>query len=155
MTPRVIYDTMLFFQWAALPADRQHATIRAVYEGSVRLCISKELLDEVRDVLSRPELMRCSPNLTPDRLQQVLSLILERAEWVADVPSVFSWQQHSDDDHIFNLAIASGAKYLVTWESRILKLATKTNDDAQRLRMHAPQLEIITPKELATLLKAE
>jgi hypothetical protein len=37
-----------------LPEGRHHATIRALYEGTIRVCVSQALLDEIRDVLSRP-----------------------------------------------------------------------------------------------------
>jgi putative PIN family toxin of toxin-antitoxin system len=144
---------MIFLQWAALPQGRHHATIRAVYEGAVRLYLSQALLDEIRDVLSRPEVVARSPNITPDRLKQVLATTLEIAEWVADVPPAFTWPQHPDDDHLFNLAIACKAELLVTWETRILKLGADTTPEAQKLRALAPQLQIITPKHLADRLK--
>lgn len=154
MSSRAVYDTMVLLQWAALPEGRHHATIRALYDDTIRLCMSQALLDEVRDVLSRPRVVARAPNITPNRLKNILAATLERAEWVPDVPHSFTWPHHPDDDHIFNLAIAARAKYLVTWENRLRKLGTDTSDDARRLRALAPQLEIITPMELAERLKA-
>lgn len=144
---------MIFFQWATLPEDRQHATIKALYDGTIRLCLSEALFSEVRDVLSRPELAEKFPALTAPKVQQVLAATLERAEWFANVPPAFTWTVHPDDDHLFNLAIAARAKFLVTWESRLLKLSTETTDDAKVLRSLAPDLKIITPPQLAELLK--
>src|SRR5205085_2572046 len=129
MSHRAVYDTMVFFQWAALGENRQHATIKALYDGSIRLCVSQALLEEVRDVLNRPELRARSTNLTPDRVNQVLTAIVERSEWIADVPNAFTWTRHPDDDHIFNLAIAAKADFLVTWENRMHTLATELTDD--------------------------
>ncbi len=57
MSRRAVYDTMVFFQWAALAEHRQHATVKALYDGSVRLCMSRALLGEVQNVLSRPEII--------------------------------------------------------------------------------------------------
>jgi putative PIN family toxin of toxin-antitoxin system len=145
---------MVFFQWAALPSDRQHATIKALYDGSVRLCMSQALLDEIKDVLTRPEIQARAPHLTPERLRQILSAILELSDWFADVPPVFTWPQHPDDDHVFNLAIAAKAEYLVSWERRLLKLESDASADAEKLRSLAPQLKIITPKVLAETLKS-
>jgi putative PIN family toxin of toxin-antitoxin system len=153
VSTRTVYDTMVFLQWAALPEGRHHATIRALYDGTVRLCVSQALFDEVREVLSRPNVVARSPNINPDRLKEVLAITLEMAEWVADVPRAFTWPQHPDDDHLFNLAIAAKAEFLVTWESRILKFASETTEDARHLRILTPQLEIITPKQLAERLK--
>ena len=152
MSTRTVYDTMVFLQWAALPEGRHHATIRALYEGTVRLYVSHALFDEVREVLSRSDVVARSPNITPDRLRQVLDAILENAEWLDDVPAVFTWPQHPDDDHLFNLAIACNAEFLVTWETRILRLGADTTPDAERLRTLAPQLLILTPRQLADRL---
>jgi predicted nucleic acid-binding protein len=130
---RVVYDTMVFFQWASLPEGRQHGTAKAVLEGSVRLCLSLELLAEVKDLLTRPAIVARSKSLTPARVDLFLDLILQHAEMVPSVPRVFPWAQQPDDDHLFNLAIHASATYLVIWESRILKLATDQTQDALRL----------------------
>ncbi|HZZ44313.1 MAG TPA: hypothetical protein VFE58_15370 [Tepidisphaeraceae bacterium] len=69
------------------------------------------------------------------------------------MPKVFTWPQHPDDDHLFNLAIEANVTHLVTWETRILNLATDSTPSAILLRRLAPNLSIITPKQLAELLK--
>jgi predicted nucleic acid-binding protein len=46
------------------------------------------------------------------------------------------------------------ARYLVTWETRILKLAIEKTPAADLLRQLAPDLVIVTPKQLADLLRA-
>ena len=152
MSERAVYDTMLFFQWAALPEERQHRTVKALYDGSIRLCLSPELIAEVTDVLSRPELAEKTPSLTSRRIKQVLDSALERADWFDGIPHLFSWLQHPDDDHLFNLAIAAKARYLITWERRIMKLGNAKSAIAARLRELVPQLEIITPAQLAVRL---
>jgi predicted nucleic acid-binding protein len=103
--------------------------------------------------LTRPAIVARTKSLTPARVDRFLEAILQHAEMVSSVPNVFSWTQHPDDDHLFNLAIHAKAKYLVTWESRILKLAMDQTPDAMRLRQLAPNLEIITPKILADELR--
>jgi putative PIN family toxin of toxin-antitoxin system len=149
---RAVYDTMVFFQWAALPASRQHATIRALYDGSILLCLSQELVDEVLEVLSRPEVRAKAPNLTDERVREVLTAALAHAEWVANVSKEFTWAAHPDDDHLFNLAVAAKADFLVTWEKRIHKLASDVTPEAHRLKALAPQLEVVTPMEPARRL---
>jgi putative PIN family toxin of toxin-antitoxin system len=144
---------MVFLQWALLPKERQHSTIKALYDGSIRLCMSNALFNEVRDVLSRPEMRERAPSLTAERLKQVLADTIELSEWFSEVPDAFTWKQHPDDDHVLNLSIAAKAEYLVTWEQRIRRLAGDNAQDAQLLRSLAPQLEIITPKQLAERLR--
>ena len=74
-------------------------------------------------------------------------------ELLPDVPARFSLPQHPKDDHLFDLAIQAQADYLVTWESRLLKLQSADTPEAQRLRQLAPKLTILTPKQLSDALK--
>jgi putative PIN family toxin of toxin-antitoxin system len=150
----VVYDTMVFLQAAARP-QRLHATFRAVHEREVSLLLSPGLLAEIQDVLSRPAIRTKFPALTDEGVNVFVADVLAHGRMFADVPRNFTWPEHPDDDHVLNLAIQAQAKYLVTWEARILKLATDASPAAQELRRLAPGLEIITPKQLADLLKAQ
>ena len=157
MTPRAVYDAMVMLQWAALPPvpGRQHATVTALTSGQLRLAMSQALLDELRGLFFRPELRQRLPSLTPQNAAAVLKKTLEFADWFESVPARFSLPQHPKDDHLFNLAIESGASYLVTWETRILRLKDTDTPESSRLRGLAPALSILSPKELAAILKSK
>lgn len=127
--------------------------MQALYQGKITLCLSQALLNEIKDVLSRPEVLAHAPSLTDSRLTQFLESVLRLSEWITDVPNAFSFSQHPDDDHLFNLAIAAKAELLVTWENRILQLGAGQMAAAQELRVLAPQLHIITPKQLADQIR--
>jgi putative PIN family toxin of toxin-antitoxin system len=150
--PPDVYDTMVFLQ-AAIQPGRRYASFEAVEDKRLNLCTSAELLAEVGDVLTRPALARRFPALTPERVARFLDNVNAVATYFSNVPQAFTWPQHPDDDHVFNLAICAKAKYLVTWETRILALATDTTTAADLLRRLAPDLAIVTPKQLADLLK--
>lgn len=152
--PRVVYDTMVFLQAAVRP-NRRYATIDAAEDGRVILCTSPDGIAEVRDVLTRPSLAAKFSALTPERVAQFLDSVGVMATSFSAVPAVFTWPQHPNDDHLFNLAIHTKAEYLVTWEERILKLATDATPAADLLRRLAPNLSIVTPKQLAELLKSQ
>ena len=141
-------------QWAALPPEgRRHATVTALMTGHLRLVMSRQLLDELRGLFFRPELQARLPSLTHERAALILQKALEFADWFDQVSTRFSLPQHPEDDHLFDLAIAAQAAYLVTWESRLLKLRDAHTPEAKRLRQLAPKLIILTPKELADMLK--
>ena len=153
---RAVYDTMVFFQWATLPPqqpERQHATVTALTNQTVRLCLSPELVFEIRDVLFRPEIRAKYETLTPEHVAAILSQARLFADWFEKVPPHFTLSSHPKDDHILNLAIESKAEYLVTWEGRILKLLSDPTAEAEQFRKLAPQLKIVTPKDLAENLK--
>ena len=150
--PRVVYDTMVFLQ-SAVRTDRTHATMRAARDGRVTLCISAALIAELRDVLSRAPMIAKFPALTPQRLADFLEEITLIATHIDLVPKTFTWPHHPGDDHVFNLAIAAQAQHLVTWESRSLALPASTDPAAAELKRLAPTLSIITPAQLALIVK--
>ena len=153
MSIPVVYDTMLFLQAASRP-DRTHATFRAIRERSVTLCLSARLLAEVRDVLTRAEVRAKFHALVPEAVDAFIEDIAGLASLYDVIPAVFAWPAHPDDDHVFDLAIHARARYLVTWETRILNLATTASPAAQTLRQLAPNLAIINPKAFADLIRA-
>lgn len=152
MSVPVVYDTMLFFQAASRP-ERVHASFQAIRDNQVTLCVSPALLAEVQDVLTRPEHQSRFPALSTRGVAAFLADLASQARMFERVPAAFTWQMHPDDDHVFNLAIHSKAKYLVTWENRILKLATDISPAADSLRRLAPDLAIVTPQQLAEVLR--
>lgn len=153
--PRVIYDTMVFVQWALLPPGRQHKTTTFFEQGRIELCMSPALAAEIARALRYPELRGKAPHLTDKLIDAILNRLRTGAVWFDSIPHQFSHAVHGDDDHIFDLAIAARALYLVTWEARHLEMARKHPDDARRLRGFAPQLRIISPSEFARELLPE
>jgi putative PIN family toxin of toxin-antitoxin system len=148
----VVYDTMVFLQEASRP-QRTHAIFQAIRDGRLTLILTAEILAEVRDVLNRDAIRRKFPALTPEAVTTFVADILAHSMFIESAPNAFSWPLHPDDDHLFNAAIAAAAKYIVTWESRLLKLGTDTTPDAHTLRQLAPQLEIVTPVQFADILR--
>lgn len=154
MSLRVVYDTMLFLQAAVRPS-RVHRSSQAIRDGLVTLCVSSQLLSEVYDVLTRPRVRDKFPALTPEAVNSFISEIGAMATMFDPIPSVFTFPPDPGDDHIFNLAIHARAAYLVTWETRMLKLASESSDTAASLRRLAPQLEIVNPEQFARLVSAQ
>src|ERR1700710_1538902 len=116
--PLAVYDTMVILQ-AAINPDRRYASIEAIEDGRLILCTSPELIAEVHEVLTRPLLAAKFPALTPERVALFLQNMNMLARAFNAVPNLFTWPQHPDDDHLFNLAIHAKADYLITWETRI------------------------------------
>jgi len=143
---------MVFYQWATIRRERLHGAHTAVLKGRVQLCVSSELLAEIRDLLTRPAIRAKSPNLTNERIISFLDVIIAKAELTPDPPKLFTLPKHPKDDHLFNLAIAAMADRLVTWKERLLGLEDPSSQDGQRLRALAPQLHIVTPRALVAEL---
>ena len=101
---RAVYDCMIFLQAAARP-DRVHGTFRLVREGRVTLCVSAAVIDEVRDVLTRPEVRAKFPALTPEHVDAFLSDLLTAADLTDHVPTLFTLPRDPKDEPYLNLAI--------------------------------------------------
>jgi len=64
---RAVFDCMIFLQGAARRESTAGMCLLLVELGAIELCISKEIVDEIRDVLTRPRVRQKFSSLT-DRL---------------------------------------------------------------------------------------
>ncbi len=66
LKPRAVFDCMVFLQGAGRPASPARACFRLVDEQRITLCLSADILAEVRDVLTRTKTVKRFPLLTPE-----------------------------------------------------------------------------------------
>jgi len=143
----VVYDCMIFLQAAARP-DREHGTMRLVREGRVTLCVSPEIVAELRDVLTRPEVQAKFPALKPQHVDTFLNDVLSLSKMVASVPEVFALPRDPKDEPYINLAIEAGASHLVTWNDRHLTyLMRNDTPEGRDFCQRFPALKIVHPPD--------
>lgn len=142
---RAVFDCMVFLQGAARRESASGACLLLVELEAVELCLSKEILSEIRDVLARSRLRRKFPVLSDELVERFLAAIEKRAVLVLEVPRVFVYERDPKDEPYINLAIAAGANYLVSRDTDVLDLAKLSNPDGGRLRNHTPHLQILDP----------
>ncbi|MBC7816626.1 MAG: putative toxin-antitoxin system toxin component, PIN family [Planctomycetaceae bacterium] len=140
MTTRVVFDCMIFLQAAARPASPARACFQTLDESLMTLCVSPVILTEVRDVLSRPELVARFPALSPEWVNEFLEAITSKALVVPDVPDAFSLPRDPKDEPYINLAIATQAEFLVSRDRDLLDLMTDAD-----FRRRFPGLTIVDP----------
>ena len=139
-TPRVVFDCNVFLQAVISSAGPAAACMDLMDEGTIILIVSPQVLAEARDVLTRPKLTRKFARLSAERVNQFLGNIEAIAEIVSDVPHVIDLPRDPKDEPYINLAIASGARYLVTRDKDLLDLTAD-----KEVRQHAPNLTILDP----------
>ncbi len=145
MTARVVFDCMVFLQGAARPSSPARACFRTVDDGLVTLCISPLILTELRDVLSRPELVKRFPALSPEWVTEFVESVVGKALVVSDVPNDFTLPRDPKDEPYINLAIATRAGFLVSRDRDLLDLMADAD-----FRRRFPSLQIVDP---ATFLR--
>jgi uncharacterized protein len=145
--PGVVFDTMILYQATANLAGPAAELLRRLEAGQFILYVSDEILDEARDVLSRPKLRAKNPRVTDQAVRQTFDLLDRMTQLVSNVPSLFSLPRDPDDEAYLNLAIAAYADYLVTWDKDLLDLMQDAGFRAQY-----PQLTILNPVALLQIL---
>lgn len=150
--PTVVFDCMTFLQATTSPTGPSAACLRLVEAGLVRLVVSQPILDEVRNVLSRPRIRKKNPHLTDESVDLFLAHVARLATVAAVPPGVFSYARDPKDEPYLNLSISAGAHLLASWDNDLLDLMKPDNEDGKRLRSHAPGLVIVTPPGLLAIV---
>jgi uncharacterized protein len=140
MKPRVVYDCMIFLQGAAFPRGPAGACLRLVDEGRVTLCLSGAILNEIRDVLSRPTTLRKFPQLSPEWVVTFVESVESKGLLLPEPPRVLILDRDPKDEPYLNLSLAAGANYLVTRDRDLLDLMS--DDEFQR---RGPPFVVLEP----------
>jgi putative PIN family toxin of toxin-antitoxin system len=146
---------MLFLQGAARPAGPAAACLRLAEAGHVELYLSADVLAEIRDVLTRPKLQKKFPALTPQAVDAFLGRVTQHAVVLADVPATVTLTRDPKDEKYLNLAVAAGARYLVSRDKDLLDLGSSGPPEAQAFRTSHPTIVILDPVEFLRSLTPE
>jgi len=146
--PRTVFDCVVFVQALISGRGPSAACIRLVQEASVALFISPEVMAEVRDVPLRPALTRRYRHLTPELVAAFVADVERHAVWLEKPPRIFTLPRDAKDEPYINLAAASDARFLVTWNARHLTYLMRKDTAEGRLFCEKfPKLKILSPPE--------
>lgn len=113
MPPTVVVDTNVLVGALLGPTGPHRTVVRHCFRRELHPIIATALLNEYRDVWSRPEVwVRC--RIDAARRQAFLEAFASTCRWV-DVH--FRWRPNlrdEGDNHLIDLAVAGGATYIVT-----------------------------------------
>ncbi|MDQ3181710.1 MAG: putative toxin-antitoxin system toxin component, PIN family [Acidobacteriota bacterium] len=126
---------------------------KLVDEGLIELYVSREILSEVRDVLTRPELQAKFPNATPETVKAFLEDLQGRAVFVRSVGKHFELMRDKKDEPYLNLAFDIKADYIISWDKDLLDLMTDFTPEAKEFRQKFRPLKIIKPTEFLKVIR--
>ena len=151
---RVVYDCMILLQAASRP-DRVHGTMKALDEGRIALCSSLDTLEELRDVLNRPELRAKFPLLTSDVASAFIGSVVAKSLIFNDVPRSFALNRDPKDEPYINLAIKAEARFLVTWNERHMTyLMRRDTPEGIDFCNRFPSLAILNPVDFLQAVRS-
>ena len=146
----VFSDTGVYLRASINAANVSSSLLNKAASGEMQLYVSRDLLDEVQDVLTRPEIRAKNARLSHEALQALLREIEAQAILIDPLPSHFSYSRDPDDEHILNLAIEAGASYIASFDNDLLDLMRSNHEEAQDFRRRFPNITILTPGEIIT-----
>jgi len=141
---------MVYLQGAARPEGPSGRCLELFEQDGIELFVSRDILLEINGVLRRPKLQRKFPALTEGLITGFSEDLRSRASFVLEVPRADGYCRDPKDEPYLALAVASGARYLVSFDADLLDLM-----DAPDFRRAFPNLVILDPPAFLRLFSLE
>lgn len=119
--PAIVVDTQVVMDWLVFDDPRVRALAGALTSGALRWLVAPAMRDEIRHVLGRGVAARYAPDLAFIEAQfDAHSEAVDAAE-----PSPRLVCRDPDDQKFIDLALARGARWLVSRDKALLTLAKR------------------------------
>ena len=150
---RVIFDCNIYLQAFLSTKGVASRCLKLIDDELVELFISRNIFNEVKDVLSRPEFQVKFSHTTPENLAIFLEYIKEKAIFVRSVGKHFELPRDKKDEPYLNLAIEIKGDFIVTWDRDLLDLMTDISVNGKEFRQKSRPLKIVEPIEFLGMLE--
>jgi putative PIN family toxin of toxin-antitoxin system len=144
---RAVFDNNVLLQAMSNANGPAGACVQAVRDGRIRLCMSRDLIAEFADDVSRPQLIR-KLHLTESGTAQFIAEMEALAELIDPVAAVFHHPIDPKDSMVVNLAIAASASVITTHDRHLLALRDPTDPVGIDFMSHFGSIEVLTPVQL-------
>jgi putative PIN family toxin of toxin-antitoxin system len=152
--PRVVFDCMVCLQAAAREQSRAAACFRLAENHFVQLFISRAVVKEVEDVLSRDYIRAHFQTLTDESVKTFIERERYAAEFVRTVPRHFNYERRDvKDEPYINLAIEVQAHYLVSRDDDLLDLMKWNREAGREFQKRFRTLQIVAPEEFQRVME--
>lgn len=135
--PIVVVDTNVFISVLRGGFGAGTEVFRLCLEGELEPLMGMALFHEYEAVMTRKKLFARSP-LDADERDELLNAFLSCCRWTK---IYYLWRPNlkdESDNHLIELAVAGGAQYIVTKNSR----------DLTHSELNFPTIKIVTPQKL-------
>ncbi len=143
----VVLDTVIIVQSAINPKGVARKCLSYFERGEISIAVSRDTIEEVKDVLSRAYIRDRYEHITDDIVVGLVQLLTYKGRFVRNVRERFTYPRDPKDEPYLNLAIEVQADYLVSWDNDLLDLMrwdkAEGRDSQKRFRF----LKIVNPKE--------
>jgi putative PIN family toxin of toxin-antitoxin system len=148
-----VFDCNVYLQAFLSGKGAAHKCRKLVDEDSIELYISRDIFNEIRDVLTRPEICAKFPHATAEAAAAFIEDINKRAVFVRSVKKHFELPRDRKDEPYVNLAVEIGADYIVSRDQDLLDLMTDFDATGKMFRQKFRQLKVVEPIEFLRIIK--
>lgn len=134
---RIVLDTNVLVSGLLSPWGAPAVVVRLAVAGELQLAVDPRIVDEYREVLSRPRF-----GFDPEDVRTILEHLTRESRWVSCRPLPTTLPD-PDDEVFLEVALAAGADALVTGNSRHFPAAS------------ACGVCVLSPAELVARLRCE
>jgi len=142
-----VFDCNVYLQVASREKSIAAECLRLVERGSIQLYLSEEILAEIEDVLSRPEIRKHFQTLTDEIVEAFLLRLRRNSQIIRRVPKIFNYSRDPDDEPYINLPPHAKAGYVISRDKDLLHLMTDYTTEAKEFRQRFRALRVIKPLE--------
>lgn len=150
---KVVFDCNVFWQIFFSETGVGSKCWTIVTNDEAELIISREVLDEVRDVLTRPETQSRFAKATDQNVDIFIEDIIENATFVHPVEKKFEYSRDPKDEPYINLAVQAGAQYIVSRDKDLLNLMSGYDDESKAFRQRFRPLKVIDTLTFVQLIE--
>jgi len=113
---KVVLDTNVLIS-AVLFGGNPRKILHHVIRGNVKLCISEQIIDELKRVLKRPKF-----GFSPEIIQLIVNELIMLSEFIIPRIKIDVIQVDPEDNKILECAAEAGANYIITGDIHLLEL---------------------------------
>lgn len=150
---RAVFDCNVFWQIFFSTKGIAARCWELVTNETIELFVSPAVLEEVQDVLTRPETRARFSKATSQTVAAFLDEILENSIFIHPVESHFIYPRDPKDEPYINLAVQAQADYIVSRDKDLLDLLTGFDDESKYFRQKFRPLSVIEPLTLLEITR--
>lgn len=150
---RAVFDCNIFWQIFFSNKGITAGCWELVTNGTIELFVSPAVLDEIQDVLTRPETRARFSKATAQTVAAFLDEVLENSIFIHPVESHFIYPRDPKDEPYINLAVQSQADYIVSRDKDLLDLMTGFDNESKEFRKRFRPLSVIEPVTLLEIAR--
>lgn len=140
---KVVFDCNVFWQIFFSKSGIGARCWHLVATGQVKLIVSQYVLDEIQDVLTRPETQSKFSQATEENVANFIDELINFAVFVPTVSNAFEYPRDPKDVPYINLAVQEDANYIVSRDKDLLDLMTGYDEESKQFRQRFRPLKVV------------